>query len=505
MSVHDEIRIHIIATSDMHSQILNESERSNIYRAGTYINEVRQKHQHVVLVDNGGNLAGSITAFYYAIIAPYKRHPMIKLMNAMNYDASGMSENEFKYGLDFFNRSAALSRFPWLSANVVYAVTHEPYFSTPYTVKYIEGLKLVVIGLSSEGLMRNENIEMESEVMVESATFAAQRWIQYIYETIEPDFLIVLYHGGLSKLSHSHDAVSKNQAEEIMRKAGMIDLMITGHQHEMMIENDGTTLFVQAGQNAETVVHVKAHFRKRRNSFELLKMEPKIVTLTDYPEAQDLLNLTYYDRKAIWNWKNEYVTSRAIDMHFDTFHDLISTPQMHPYIQLLHQSLYRETDIPITCVHLPLPHATGLKGQLKNEDIYYSYPHPDKPIHLTLKGADILRLIETSVAHLTQEEGKWELRDTDPTHFLFWSGFDYVIDVSQPSHQRVTKFELRHDFSYRVVTTDYIYRHYRHLLTRAIVHQTLPITMPELLVRELRTFEDTSVPLAQNMQFKSYR
>ncbi|MFP4924750.1 bifunctional metallophosphatase/5'-nucleotidase, partial [Staphylococcus pseudintermedius] len=219
MSEHDEISIQIIATSDMHSHILNETERSNIYRAGTYINEVRQQHQHVVLVDNGGNLAGSVTAFYYAIIAPYKRHPMIKLMNAMNYDASGMSENEFKYGLDFFNRSVALSRFPWLSANVEYAVTHEPYFSTPYTVKDIDGLKLVVMGVSSEGLMKNENVEMEPEVIVESATYAAQRWIRYIYETIEPDFLIVLYHGGLSKLSHDAKSQFENRAEEIMRQA----------------------------------------------------------------------------------------------------------------------------------------------------------------------------------------------------------------------------------------------------------------------------------------------
>lgn len=62
-------------------------------------------------------------------------------------------------------------------------------------MKDIDGLKLVVMGVSSEGLMKNENVEMEPEVIVESATYAAQRWIRYIYETIEPDFLIVLYHG----------------------------------------------------------------------------------------------------------------------------------------------------------------------------------------------------------------------------------------------------------------------------------------------------------------------
>ena len=72
-------------------------------------------------------MAGSLAAFYYAVVAPYKRHPMIKLMNAMQYDASGISPNEFKFGL-FLTRSVALSRFPWLSANIEYTVTREPFF-----------------------------------------------------------------------------------------------------------------------------------------------------------------------------------------------------------------------------------------------------------------------------------------------------------------------------------------------------------------------------------------
>ncbi|PWZ93247.1 bifunctional metallophosphatase/5'-nucleotidase, partial [Staphylococcus pseudintermedius] len=91
-------------------------------------------------------------------------------------------------------------------------------------------------------------------------------------------------------------------------------------------ENDGMTLYVQAGQNAENVIHVNAKFKKRRNSFELLEMQPKIVTLTDYEEDERLLNLTYYDRKAIRNWKNEYIIAHEVDMQFDTFHELLIQP-----------------------------------------------------------------------------------------------------------------------------------------------------------------------------------
>ena len=93
--------VDVIATSDMHSHFLNGDYGSNIYRAGTYVNEARKNNENVILLDSGGSLAGSLAAFYYAVVAPYKRHPMIKLMNAMQYDASGISPNEFKFGLSF--------------------------------------------------------------------------------------------------------------------------------------------------------------------------------------------------------------------------------------------------------------------------------------------------------------------------------------------------------------------------------------------------------------------
>ena len=92
---------------------------------------------------------------------------MIKLMNAMQYDASGISPNEFKFGLSFLTRSVALSRFPWLSANIEYIKTKEPYFSTPYSIQHFDNLKIAIVGLTADGLMKNEYAEMEEDVSIE--------------------------------------------------------------------------------------------------------------------------------------------------------------------------------------------------------------------------------------------------------------------------------------------------------------------------------------------------
>ena len=43
--------VDVIATSDMHSHFLNGDYGSNIYRAGTYVNEARKNNENIILLD----------------------------------------------------------------------------------------------------------------------------------------------------------------------------------------------------------------------------------------------------------------------------------------------------------------------------------------------------------------------------------------------------------------------------------------------------------------------
>ena len=54
-------------------------------------------------------------------------------------------------------------------------------------------------------------------------------WIRYIHESEHPDFLIVIYHGGLYKINQTNTRHRKgsHEAEKIMKEIGVIDLMIT--------------------------------------------------------------------------------------------------------------------------------------------------------------------------------------------------------------------------------------------------------------------------------------
>lgn len=499
MKKSEKIAIDVIATSDMHSYFLNGDNGSNIYRAGTYVKSKREENEHVILLDSGGSLAGSLAAFYYAVVAPYKRHPMIKLMNAMQYDASGISPNEFKFGLSFFSRAVSLSRFPWLSANIEYKKTREPYFSTPYTIKEIEGVKIAIVGLTSDGLMEREHFEMENDVQIEKTLLSSKRWIRFIHETEMPEFLIVIYHGGLDQLNKSSNEREQNvnEAEKLMQTLGVIDLLITGHQHQTFIGKDEKTLYVQAGQNAEQLIHVKINFKKRTNSFELENVESKIVDLNEYKEDEALLDLTYYDRKTVEHWGKEILTNKDIDAHIDGLDDVITKP--HAFTQLLHDSIRRKFDYDISCVHLPTSGETGLSGQITNEALYNAYPHPDVPIDLTLKGQQIKDILEYCYAHIEFSEGSLSLTIVDETLCTFWQGVDYTIDMNALPFERVQLNNITLDHMYRVSMTDYCYRNYKQYLEQAVIHETGEITMVELISRNLK---DDQYKIKQKQTFE---
>ena len=55
-----------------------------------------------------------------------------------------------------------------------------------------------------------------------------------------------------------------------MEEIGVIDLMITAHQHQTIVGQDHETYYVQAGQDAKELVHLSINF-KREQQLMMLK------------------------------------------------------------------------------------------------------------------------------------------------------------------------------------------------------------------------------------------
>ena len=82
----------------------------------------------------------------------------------------------------------------------------------------------------------------------------------------------------------------------------VIDVIITAHQHQTVVEKIMELYMFKQVKNAEELVHLSIKFKKRTTSYEIEHIDSKVIDLNDYHEDEQLLKETYYDRKAVKHW-----------------------------------------------------------------------------------------------------------------------------------------------------------------------------------------------------------
>lgn len=113
-----------------------------IARRATLINELRVKYPDSLLLDSGSFFAGGLFDEYTLNTqADMQRTKVnLKAMELMNYDALGISPDEFNFGEQFFRENTGKTNLNFLSCNV------QADKVLPYLVKDVSGTKVGIIG-----------------------------------------------------------------------------------------------------------------------------------------------------------------------------------------------------------------------------------------------------------------------------------------------------------------------------------------------------------------------
>ena len=111
-----DVKITILHTNDMHSHIQPFTSGRNKWLGGMaqragLINSIREKEDHVLLLDAGDIFQGTPYFNYYGGELEFK------LMSKMNYDAATLGNHDFDNGIDGLERQLKHATFPFLIAN----------------------------------------------------------------------------------------------------------------------------------------------------------------------------------------------------------------------------------------------------------------------------------------------------------------------------------------------------------------------------------------------------
>ncbi|GAE31812.1 bifunctional metallophosphatase/5'-nucleotidase [Alkalihalobacillus hemicellulosilyticus] len=478
MRVDHVVKVGVLCTSDTHG----------LFDGSVSVDELRSEFKRMkdaeecdgwVIIDNGDTLQGSSRLHYYALNAK-ENHPFHLYMKELEYDSFVPGNHDFDYGKTFFASINKESTVPFVCANIM---KEEGKIDgiRPYIIKEIHGLKVAVIGITLRVFWEDPLFEKEGWLIADE-WIVVQRLLDHLKASIQPDLIIVSYHGGLD------DQVGERNVGEQLSQLNEIDLLITGHQHQLINDNQGDgPIVIQAGKCGEKVGCVTFDFVKRGSQY---------IKSGYRAELNDIHYTQKKEKDEVSDWFNH-----PFFMHHYQEQKLSRLQMEETCVsRWVHEAICHEAGGDVTIFSLSAQELAIPSRVIDRKTLFELYPYPDRLYYYSLSREEIKHLLEISASMYDPTlEIAQSWRTPHPLYYQFAiaGGADYEIDVSKPVGERVT-LKLSPMNNYTVAVTAFLVQRatkYHPFFAKRKPVYKVDVTMPALLESYARkTLTLQSVP-----------
>ena len=245
------IRLRLLETTDVHANLMpfdyySDRAVSNygLTRTATLIHEARHEATNCLLMDNGDFLQGTPISDMTAQpgsgwMGP---HPAITAMNFLKYDAAGLGNHEFNFGLEWLHTTLADASFPVTCAN---ALTEKaaraeddkalfpPFLMLERRLRDNHGnfhdLRIGVLGLVPPQITTWDHFHLKDRLFARDMLECARVWLPRI-KAAGADIIVGLVHSGID--SDDYYPCKENVALALAELPEM-DAVLAGHTHEV--------------------------------------------------------------------------------------------------------------------------------------------------------------------------------------------------------------------------------------------------------------------------------
>jgi 5'-nucleotidase / UDP-sugar diphosphatase len=164
--------------------------------------------------------------------------PDFKGMSLIGYDAMAVGNHEFDNPLSVLEKQESWANFPMLSANIYDKKTGKRLFK-PYAIFDEQGVKIAVIGLTTEDTAKIGNPEYISELEFRDPKVEAKAVIAELKKNEHPDLIFAVTHMG--HYQNGNFGINAPGDVTLARSLprGDLDMIIGGHsQNPVCMESD---------------------------------------------------------------------------------------------------------------------------------------------------------------------------------------------------------------------------------------------------------------------------
>ncbi|HCM1507807.1 TPA: bifunctional UDP-sugar hydrolase/5'-nucleotidase [Vibrio parahaemolyticus] len=223
-------KLTVLHTNDHHGRFWqNKHSEYGMAARKTLIDDLRDEIQAEggsVLLLSGGDINTGVPESDLQ-----DAEPDFKGMSKIGYDAMALGNHEFDNPLDVLFKQQDWANFPMLSANIYDKKTGKRLFQ-PYAMFNKQGIKIAVIGLTTEDTAKLGNPEFIGQVDFRDPKAEAKELIAELKKTENPDLIFAVTHMGHYENGNRGINAPGDVALARYLNEGDLDMIVGGHSQE---------------------------------------------------------------------------------------------------------------------------------------------------------------------------------------------------------------------------------------------------------------------------------
>lgn len=266
--------LRIMETSDVHGQLLSYDYFSKTTTSGqglaataALIAAAREEHPLNLLIENGDLIQGSALADYAVADFPVAQatHPIIAMLNALEYDVANLGNHEFNFGLEYLAATYRDAKFPVISSNLTTTATTPANFTKrlseiawikhqvphPHNANQQKELSIAVVGVLPPQIMQWDQHHLQHKLVVHDMVAAATAAVQRA-EQEGADIIVLAAHTGMPQ--QTSNPQDDEQTGWLLAGIEGVDALLLGHQHKIF---PGTNVYDQLPEVDSTLGTVR--------------------------------------------------------------------------------------------------------------------------------------------------------------------------------------------------------------------------------------------------------
>ncbi len=403
------IRVTLLQLNDVYQiSPVDKGKNAGLARVATLRKKILAESPNTLFLLGGDTISPSVASTIF------KGEQVIATWNAIGLDYAALGNHEFDFGNDILIQRMKESKFVWLGSNVIDRNTSKVFNGMPpYVIRNIGNIKIGILSLlttdTETSSSPGKNIRFVDPILTAKSLVPKMR-----------------AEGATVIIALTHLAMPEDKE---LAKTGLVDVILGGHEHELLQSQAGRTPIFKWGSDARTLGRIDLNINAVTRRLESMDWAGIPVTdaTPDDPEAATIISS--YEKKLSAEL-DKPIGSTTVELDGKN----ISVRTRESNLGNLIADAFREgtkADITIFNGGSIRANAVFPVGPISKRDVVSMLPFENPIIKIEATGAQIKAALENGVSQVVET--------TESGRFPQVSGLQFEYDARKTTGSRVAK------------------------------------------------------------------